>query len=264
MDQKSLLKRLLLSSFSFTLLFFALNLAFADDVRENTILSETRETYHYQAVPAGENTDRRKESIEIELSGSGDGLEYVSKVISAKSIETIKLRMDKEGRFVSGLRGVSNRQNQKLSAEQIWEDENKVYIQRDSDGTRKPRQIKLPTDKPTAVDGSLLILLRSFPFNTGTKWNIFMIDFSGYSVTITVHQAKVENIVVQPGEFECYRMEVVVGLPVIRPTLTYWLTTDKPHFLVKNLGKRGPFTSTYMTTLVSKDSGQRGNDGKNE
>jgi hypothetical protein len=234
-----------------------------EDVRENTP-NESRETYHYQAVPAGENTDRRKESIEIKLLGSGDGIEYVSNVISAKSIETIDLKMDEEGHFISGLRRVSNRQNQKLSAEKIWKDGNKVYIKRDSDGTRKPQQIDLPMDKPFAVDGSLLILLRSFPFNTDRNWNIFMIDFSGYSITVTAHQSKVENIVVQTGEIECYRIEVVVGLPLIRPTLTYWLATDKPHFLVKNLGKRGPFTSTYVTTLVSKNSGLRGNDGKNE
>lgn len=263
MDQKSLLKRVLLYPCSF-ILFFALSLASAEDIRKNTNLNESRERYHYQAVPAGENTDRRKESIEIELLGGGDGFEYVSKVISMKSIETIDLRMDEEGHFISGLRRVSNRQHQRLSAEKIWKDENKVYIKRDSTGTREPRQIDLPTDKPFAVDGSLLILLRSFPFNTDRKWNIFMIDFSGYSVIITVHQSNVEKIVVQAGEFECYRMEVVVGLPLIRPTLTYWLTTDKPHFLVKNIGKRGPFTSTYMTTLVSKNSGRRGNDEKNE
>jgi hypothetical protein len=231
-------------------------MALAEGIRENTNLNEGRETYHYQAVPAGENAESRKEFIEIELISNGKGLEYVSNVTSAKHTETINLKMDEEGRFISGLRRVLNRKNQMLSNEKIWKDEKKVYIERDSDGTRKRNQIDLPTDKPLAVDGSLLILLRSFPFNTDTQWNVMMVDFSGYSVTVKVRQSRIENIVVQAGKFECYRVEVVVDLPIIRPTLTYWLTTDRPHFLVKNIGRRGPFTSTYVTTLVSKEGAQ--------
>jgi hypothetical protein len=80
-----------------------------------------------------------------------------------------------------------------------------------------------------------------------------MVDFSGYSIPVAVRQSGIENIIVPAGKFECYRMQVVVGLPIIKPTLIYWLTTDEPHFLVKNIGKRGPFTSAYVTSLVSKE-----------
>jgi hypothetical protein len=264
MDQKSLLKRLLLNSFSIAILFLILNWTLAEGISKSTNSMESREKYRYQAVPVGENEDRRKESIEIELLGSANGFEYVSNVTSARSTETITLKMDKEGRFISGLRQVSNRQNQILADEKIRKDEKKVYIERDSDGTRKLKQIEIPMDKMLAVNGSLLILLRSFPFNTDMQWKIMMVDFSGYSVTVTVRQSGIEKIVIQAGEFECYRMEVVVALPIIRPTLTYWLTTDQPHFLVKNIGKRGPFTSTYVTTLVSMDSGQMDKNGKDK
>jgi hypothetical protein len=256
MDQKSLLKRILSNLFSFTIVFLILGLALAGGIREDTNLNEGRETYRYHAFPAGENSESRKELVEIKLIRNGGGFEYVSNATSAKYAETINLKMDKEGRFISGLRRVSDRKNQMVSNEKIWKDQKKVYIERDSDGTPKRKQIDLPEDKPLAVNGSLLILLRSFPFNTDTEWSVMMVDFSGPSVTVKVRQSKIENIVVQAGKFECYRMEVVVSLPIIRPTLTYWLTTDKPHFLVKNIGKRGPFTSTYITTLVSKESGQ--------
>ncbi|HXX33690.1 MAG TPA: hypothetical protein VEM15_04365 [Thermodesulfobacteriota bacterium] len=251
MDQKSLLKELSFGLF-FLLILLTLNYASGERgaITENP--NEGREKYLYHAFPVGDNEDNKKELVEIELFGTGDDFEYVSRVVSPKSVETINLKMNIEGRFISGLRRVSNPQNQKLSDEEISRDENRVYIERDLNGRHKRKQIDLPRDKTLAVDGSLLILLRSFPFNTGKKWDIMMVDFSGYSVTVTVHQSKVENIVVQVGEFECYRMEVVVGLPILKPTLTYWLTTAKPHFLVKNIGKRGPFTSTYITSLVSK------------
>lgn len=229
------------------------NLAVGEGVVKNTNFSDSRERYHYHAVPAGENTDQSKEFIEVELFVSGGNLDYRSKVISSEAIEIIDIKMDKEGRFNSGLRHVSNQQDEMVSDERIWKDENRVYISRDLKGRNKVKQIDLPTDKMLAVNGSLLILLRSFPFDTGKQWNILMVDFSGYSVTVTVHQSTIENIMVPAGKFECYRIEVVVGIPIIKPTLIYWLTTDKPHFLVKNIGKRGPFTPAYVTSLVSKE-----------
>jgi hypothetical protein len=221
------------------------NVSLEEEIVTKAYPHESRERYFYHSIPMGANADQERESVEIELFGSGDDLEYMSNVISSESVETINLKMDQEGRFISGVRRVSNRQHQKVSHERIEKDKNRVYIERGSGRTRKLKEIDLPTDKILAVDGSLLILLRSFPFNTNRKWNVWMVDFSGHSVTVTVHQSKIESVVVPAGEFECYRMEVVVRLPILRPTLTYWLATGKPHFLVKNIGKRGPFTSTY-------------------
>ena len=77
-----------------------------------------------------------------------------------------------------------------------------------------------------------------------------MIDFSGTSVSVTVRQAGIENIAVPPGAFECYRIEVIVNIPLIRPKIIYWVTKDEPHFMVKHKGKRGPFTTSYATYLV--------------
>jgi len=104
---------------------------------------------------------------------------------------------------------------------------------------------------PFAVDGSLLVLLRSFPFNQGKEWNVFMVDFSGYAIKVAVRQAGMEKIAVPAGEFECYRIEVVVDIPIFHPKVTYWLSARKPNFLVKHQGKKGPFTPSYITSLVS-------------
>lgn len=251
MDQKPLLKELLFYLF-LLLILSNTNLALGEGILRNTNFSD-RERYQYHAIPSGEKMDQPKESIEIDLFGSGGDLEYMEKVFSSESIETINIKMNKEGRFISGVRHVSNQQNEMVSEERIWMGEKRVYIKRDLEGTNRLKQIDIPTDKTLAVNGSLLILLRSFPFNADEKWNILMVDFSGHSITVAVRQSGIENIIVPAGKFECYRVQVVVGLPIIKPTLTYWLTTDKPHFLVKNIGKRGPFTPAYITYLVSKE-----------
>jgi hypothetical protein len=124
-------------------------------------------------------------------------------------------------------------------------------VERHTEGGIKRKEHRLPLDKELAVDGSLLVLLRFFPFDEGRKWNLFMVDFSGYSITVTILQEGREKIAVPAGEFECYRLATVVNIPVLKPRITYWLSTQKPNFLVKHQGKRGPFTSSYTTSLIS-------------
>ncbi|MGA2332669.1 MAG: hypothetical protein ABSG75_13005 [Syntrophales bacterium] len=80
-----------------------------------------------------------------------------------------------------------------------------------------------------------------------------MVDFTGYTITVEVQLAGTEMIAVPVGTFACYRMEVIVGISLLRPRVIYWVTKDAPHFLVKNVGKRGPFTDTYITTLISRE-----------
>jgi hypothetical protein len=114
---------------------------------------------------------------------------------------------------------------------------------------RKIRKLKIPENIPLAVDASLLYLLRSFPFDTEAQWRIFMVDFSGHSVRITARHTRTEMVIVPAGDFDCYRIEVTVNLPIFQPKILIWLIKSEPHFLVKHSGKRGPFTPTYETTL---------------
>jgi hypothetical protein len=101
-----------------------------------------------------------------------------------------------------------------------------------------------------AVDASLLGMLRSFPFEKNKAWDLFMIDFSQRSIRVTVRQSAIDTIEVPAGKFECYRMEVTINLFLFHPKITYWISKQEPHFLVKHHGKRGPFTPTYDTALV--------------
>jgi hypothetical protein len=159
--------------------------------------------------------------------------------------------MDRKARFVAGARSAFQSPDKSVSRERIWRDRNTVFVERATEGEMKRKEHRLRPDRELAVDGSLLALLRFFPFGEEKVWNLFMVDFSGYSISVMVQQEGGEKITVPAGEFECYRLVLVVNIPILKPRITYWLWTQKPHFLVKHQGKRGPFTPSYTTSLVS-------------
>ncbi|MGZ6219913.1 MAG: DUF3108 domain-containing protein [Syntrophales bacterium] len=208
------------------------------------------EKYLYEALPVTGETGKR-ETVEMEIRHSEKNIHYHAKISSLISREEIRIETDKEGQFVSGTRRVLPYDQGLQVEEKIWRAKDKVFIQEDSAG--KLKTFTPAEDTGFAVDGSLLLLLRMFPFEKGEIWKVFMVDFSGHAITVEVHLAGADMITVQAGTFECYRMEVIVGIPLLRPRIVYWLTKDKPHFLVKNIGKRGPFTDTYITTLISRE-----------
>ena len=77
--------------------------------------------------------------------------------------------------------------------------------------------------------------------------------FLGKVGAATARQTGVERIEVPAGEFPCYRMEVLFHVLILSPKVVCWVTTEKPHVVVKSVGKRGVFTPTYVTTLVDKE-----------
>ena len=232
-------------------LFFtaALLILFAGDRLESGM---AQEIYYYEAVPEGDRDGGRKEFIKMEFISRNDGLEYIAEIKSDKGIENIKIKMERGAGFVSGTREVLDLSDRQVSSEKIWRDEDSAYLQRNPVKGKTSKIIKynLYNDRMLAVDGSLLALFRYFKFEYRNTQDIFMIDFSGTSVSVTVRQAGIENIAVPPGAFECYRIEVIVNIPLIRPKIIYWVTKDEPHFMVKHKGKRGPFTTSYATYLV--------------
>jgi hypothetical protein len=111
--------------------------------------------------------------------------------------------------------------------------------------------VNVPPGAEPAVDSSLLLLLRSFPFGTPAVWRLLMVDFSQVTIAATVSHVATERIRVPAGEFECHRMEVVVALGPLKPRVTFWISSAEPHFLVRHEGKKGPFTPYYETSLLS-------------
>lgn len=210
------------------------------------------EKYRYEAIPM-DREKSEKEFVEMEFIHGERGIEYHSKVISSGSSEEISIQMDKGARFLSARRSRLQGPGIPVQEERIWRDQYRVVMERSDERGIKSKEYSLPSDKELAVDGSLLALLRLFPFNEGRAWDLFMVDFSGYSITVTVHQEAIEKILVPAGGFECYRLVMVVNISVLKPKIIYWLGTPKPHFLVKFEGKRGPFTPSYTTFLVSSE-----------
>lgn len=208
------------------------------------------EKYLYEALPLTGDA-AKKETVEMEMLHTAGNIFYHAKISSSRSSEEIRIETDREGQFISGTRQVLAYDKGPPEEERIWREKDKVFTQGNGGGKRKI--FNLAEDKGFAVDGSLLVLLRFFPFEGGETWKIFMVDFTGYGITVDVHNAGAEIITVPAGTFECYRVEVIVGIPVLSPRIVYWLTKDAPHYLVKNVGKRGPFTDAYVTTLISRE-----------
>ncbi len=224
--------------------------ASAGENQEKSATAPKTLRYRYEATPVGGQPDQ-KEFIAIEFEERGRQVEYISRGISPEGTEEITIYTDPEGNFISGTRSMVDPLGKRVRQERVWRADHKAYLETSAGKGGKERKYDLAQGSVLAVDGSLLVLLRSFPFNEGKEWDIFMIDFSGYSITVTVKMGGMETIIVPAGEFECYRMEVAVHIPILRPKIIYWLSKMKPHFLVKHQGKRGPFTATYLTSLVS-------------
>lgn len=221
----------------------------------------TVERYTYRAVPAdSEEEDSRGEAVEIEIMEEAEVLRYVSRVTSVRAREETSILMDRKGSFLSGTRTLLDGSGKTLQRDRLTRNEGTMTHEKAA-GRVTTEEIDLPRDTMLAVDGTLLVLLRSFPFGNGGTWNVFMVDFSGTSITVALRQAGTEAIETPAGRFECYRIEAIVNIPLLRPRITYWLAKERPHYLVKSVGKRGPFTASYETTLISKgrsDSPQSG------
>lgn len=222
-------------------------LALPDTVESGPAGPSHVETYHYSAVAASRETG--KEDIELALSFEEGSAEYISTIVSAKSDERITIKMTKEGNLVSATRSLRRGPGGPVE-EKIWRDGNTAYVEQTSGTDKKTARLDIPAGKTLALEGSLLVLLRFFPYDSATRWELFMIDFSGDSVAATARQAGIERITVPAGEFSCYRMEVLVHTFILKPTIVCWVTREKPHFVVKNEGKRGIFTPKYITTLI--------------
>jgi hypothetical protein len=197
------------------------------------------------------NKENDKEEIELTLSFEEDSSAYASTMVSAKSDERITVKMTKEGNLISGLRSL-RRSLEGPAEEKIWRDGKTAYVQQTSGTDKKTIQMDIPEGRTLAVEGSLLVLLRFFPYDSATRWDLFMIDFSGKSVTATARQTGIERITVPAGEFSCYRMEMLIHVFILNPTIICWVTTEKPHFVVKYVAKRSLFSPKYITTLIGK------------
>jgi hypothetical protein len=206
------------------------------------------EEYLYIAAP--NNKAAEQEHISMYFSRNDNKLRCATRIETARTLETAMIEMKDDGTFISAVRRLGPIDGGKVGTNKIWRAGDKVLFGRDSTVPEGVVERDIPNATPLAVDASLLVLMRHFPFDTQTTQTVFMADFSGKTVSVLLHDAGLENISVPAGDFQCHRMEVIVDTFLIKPRITYWLSVAGPHFLVKHSGKRGPFTPAYTTSLV--------------
>jgi hypothetical protein len=213
------------------------------------------ETYRYTSAPGARLDERGKETIIMSYSSAAGLVRLSSQTLSRDSLQTVTITLTPQGDVVAAsLESATSLGGEVIQRSRIRKEDGTVYVDVSHGQTSNTQSIRIPDGKKLAVDASLLHLMRQFPFGTGEEWHVFMVDFSGESVTVSVRNQGTEFVTVPAGAFPCYRMEVRVGIAFLKATITYWLTKNPPHFLVKHRGKKGPFTRTYTTVLDSIDS----------
>jgi hypothetical protein len=231
----------------FLLTILSLGLVLSEKTQNSPAGENRVEKYQYEAVPMEKEEDT--EEIEATFSFENDCIIVSSTKVSPKAQERTLLKLTQEGDLISGTRrrvAHSGSSSQTL----LWRDEHRAYIERTSGEHKESTVIKMiPQGSTLAVEGSLVVLLRSFPYQSATTWHLFMIDFRGRSVGATARQTGIERITVPAGDFLCYQIEIYFGVPFLSK-VACWLSIDKPHVLVKSVGKRGPLTPTYVTSLI--------------
>ncbi len=215
--------------------------------KESSKQSAPVEEYQYEAVPISNRED--KEQINAVLSFENDGVVLSSHKVSRQGEERIVLKMTPEGELISGTRSFTD-SSRRSTEGRIWRDENKVYTEETSPEGPQTTSHEIPKGSILATEGSVIVLLRSFPYESSRQWQLFIIDFSGKTVTGTAGYSGTDRINVPAGSFTCYRIEVVFRVLVLNPKVICWFAREKPHVLVKSVGKRGLLTPTYVTSLV--------------
>jgi hypothetical protein len=211
-----------------------------------------REAYRYTSVPGARWDDQAKETIFMTYDAANDPVRFASRTLGKDSLQTIAITTTPQGAVVSAtLENKTFPSGEITQRSSIRKERGKVYVDSIQGQKSSTRSIRVPEGQEFAVDASLLYLMRQFPFDTGKEWRVFMVDFSGQSVTVSISNKDTELVTVPAGAFLCYRMEVLISVAFLKTTITYWLTQSPPHFLVQHKGKKGPFTKTYTTVLDS-------------
>lgn len=165
-------------------------------------------------------------------------------------LEDTNLIIDNKGIIFSGTRKTTYRNSRKSRLESLRKEGTKIYIKSIYNSRTKTDEIELPEELPCAVDVSLLYLFRISIMHLADGLKVFMVDFSGRSTKVLVKNTGTDKIIVPAGEYTCYRIDVKIRFLIFFTKITYWITKDEPHFLVKHEGKLGPFTRRYVTELV--------------
>ena len=123
----------------------------------------------------GNEREDQKELTEMEFIHSVERIFFTSKKVISDTQEIIKLEMLSDGNFLSGTKNIIDNHGKNIRISEILKNNQKVYVERNIMEKKKIKKYILTRDEPLAVDASLLILLRSFPFDKDISWNVFYV-----------------------------------------------------------------------------------------
>jgi hypothetical protein len=213
------------------------------------------EAYRYTSAPGGRMEDPAKETIFLTYDNAPGRVRCSSRTLGHNFSQVVAITLTPEGGVDSAtLERTLSPTGELTQQSRIRKENGTVEVEVTTGQKSNIQNIRIPEGQELAVDVSLLYLMRRFPFETGGEWRVFMVDFSGQSVSVSLRSQGPELVTVPAGTFPCYRLEVGIGIAFLRATITYWLTKSPPHFLVKHHGKKGPFTKSYTTVLETMGS----------
>ncbi len=210
----------------------------------------TAESYLYESIPSDGG---KVESVNLSFSRDDRQWHYSSRSTKEGKVEEVRIEADAEGHFISGISRTKDLSGTDLSTIRSWRSGNRIYLENLSKGTTKV--VTVPEGTEPALDGSVLLLLRPFLGSQDPSRDFFLLSFSGKSIKVNIRNTGLESVSVPAGTFECYRVEINAPVLFLNTRINVWLAKDAPHYLIKQQGKKGPFTASYTTALVRQGNG---------
>lgn len=209
------------------------------------------ESYVYVARPDnGDSTLVETHRVEIEP-GDG-GTTYRFDITRTGVRETGWARSGRDGNFQAAARRVYHDGRGVVESDSFWVEGEHVVMQKTLDGKTQTTREKIQKKKPLAVDVTLTTWMRGFPFGQKDAVDVVLGDWLARTIDIDVRDLGVEPVKVPAGTFDCHKMEVTIRVLIFRPKVTFWVTKDAPHFLVRHAGKRGRNSPVYVTQLMER------------
>jgi hypothetical protein len=208
------------------------------------------ERYVYLAHPEHADSGSAENHV-VTITTTPAGAKYAFEIRYADgSFERGVIHATRTGEFVSATRRRFGPEGARIETDSLRVEGETLVMESERDGKIKTSRADLPRERPLAVDASLLLWMRGFPFGQGDAIDVFMADWSHRTVNVDVRDRGIETVTTPAGTFACRRMEVTVRVLVFRPKITFWIAVDAPHVLVQHRGKRGPFTPVFETRLI--------------
>ena len=209
-----------------------------------------REEYRYEARPAAHPTRGEPTRVILAIDHAPGDTRLSLVTTSRDSTEEIRMAIAPPHSFQRATRRIRKREAL-VQHDEVWRDGERVWMESRRGDNVARKSVSLP-DLPFAVDASLLLFGRSFVESDLTEQRVFMADFSRHSITILLRKRGLEVVTVPAGTFACHKLEVVVRFLIFKAVITYWVSAEPPHFLVKHVGRRSPFARTTVTQLVER------------